>query len=424
MLGLGKRMTFQPKDITVIGAGYIGIVSALKLIKDGHKVTIIDRVGPGNGASHGNAGVLVQNNAEPISGPSTISQLPKWLFDPHGPLTIRWKHLPRLAPWLGRMILEGLPHNYQRNATALQQLTQHAIPEWNELIRNTNRQSLVRPVGWLKLFSSDASWKYGKEVVESCKKHGTKYEILNSDEIRQLEPHLAPVFKYGLLQPDSAFIIDPQQMLDQLFDEFLILGGKFEKANIQSMLPSSEKVTLFFDDSSSKIVDDILIAAGGWSNKLLKTFGESVHLQVERGYHAMVKHHSEKGPLISRPTMFCDHTFVIAPMDKGMRVTCQVELAEIDSEPDYTRLRRLLPIAKKYIPDLTMDVESEWMGARPSQPDSVPTIGWLPNHPKVMLAFGHQHLGVTMAGITGRVVSDLYAGRDPSIDLTPYRAIR
>lgn len=417
-------MMFQPKDITVIGAGFIGITSALKLIKDGHKVTILDRVGPGNGASHGNAGVLVQNNAEPISSPSTFSQIPKWFLDPHGPLTVRWKHLPKLAPWLGRMVLNGLPHNYERNASALQQLTQYAVPEWNNLIKGNNRQSLVKNVGWFKLFSSDASWKYGKEVVKSCEKYGTKYEILNSDEIRQFEPHLAPVFKYGLWQPDSAFIVDPQEMLDQLFEEFLALGGEFEQVNIQAMQPSNNNVKLHMDNGDIKVVDDVLLAAGGWSNKLLKTFGSSVHLQVERGYHAMVKHHSEKGPLIGRPTMFCDHTFVVAPMDKGMRVTCQVELAEIDAEPDYTRLKRLLPIAKKYIPDLTMDIESEWMGARPSQPDSVPTIGWLPNHPKVMLAFGHQHLGVTLAAITGRVVSDLYAGRDVNIDLTPYRAIR
>lgn len=416
-------MSFAAKDITVIGAGFIGIVAALNLQKEGHQVTIIDRQGPGNGASHGNAGVIVQGNAEPLADPSTLFQVPKWLLDPNGPLTLRWKHLPQMFPWLGRMILESPQQRFNQNAYALNQLTQHAVPEWNNLIKSTVAQELVKPVGWFKVYESESSWSKSKAIIESCERHNVSYEILNSDEIRQLEPNLAPIFKYGLLQPDSSFIISPQKMLDLLFEQFLDLGGSFEKANISSIEPKLENTLIKFEDGKSRIVPELLIAAGGWSNKLLKTFGESVHLQVERGYHAMIKH-VEKGPLLSRPTLNVDHSFVMAPMQEAMRLTCQVELAEVDSEPDYTRLRRMLPLAKRMLPDLSMDIEDEWMGARPSQPDSVPTISRLPNHDKIMLAFGHQHLGVTMAAITGRIISDLYAERDPGIDLTPYRAIR
>lgn len=416
-------MSFIAKDITVIGAGFIGIAAALNLQKEGHQVTIIDREGPGNGSSHGNAGVIVQGNAEPLADPSTLFQVPKWLLDPNGPLTLRWKHLPHMFPWLGRMILESPKQRFTQNAFALNQLTQHAVPEWNKLIKSTSAQELVKPVGWFKIYESDVSWEKSKAIIDSCETHNVSYEILNSDEIRQLEPNLAPIFKHGLLQPDSSFIVSPQNMLNLLFEQFLDCGGVFEKANISSIEPNKENTTLKFDDASSRIVSELLIAAGGWSNKLLKTFGEAVHLEVERGYHAMIKH-SANGPLLSRPTLNVDHSFVMAPMLEAMRLTCQVELAEIDSEPDYTRLRRMLPLAKRMLPDLTMDIEDEWMGARPSQPDSVPTISRLPNHDKIMLAFGHQHLGVTMAAITGRIVADLYANRDPEIDLTPYRAIR
>ncbi|MDX1739002.1 MAG: FAD-dependent oxidoreductase, partial [Alphaproteobacteria bacterium] len=347
-----------------------------------------------------------------------------WLLDQTGPLTIRWPHLPALIPFLGRMILESHPSRYKQNAKALNQLTNLAVPEWNKLIKNTKSEDLIRPVGWLKVFESDASFNtYGNSVIESCKQFGVRCEALNEDELRQLEPHLSSAFKHGILQPDSSFVTNPQKLLNQLTERFIDAGGILTRKNIQRIEPHKDQCLLFAEDGDILTVSNLLISAGGWSNKLLKSFGQSVNLQVERGYHAMIRH-SDKGPLLGRPTMFVDNMFVMAPMEEAMRLTCQVELAEVDSAPDYRRLRRLVAESKRLIPDLSMDVESEWMGPRPSQPDSVPTIAALPDYPYIKLAFGHQHLGVTMAAVTGRVVSDIFAGRNPDIDLAPYRVFR
>ncbi|MDX1738115.1 MAG: FAD-dependent oxidoreductase, partial [Alphaproteobacteria bacterium] len=215
----------KSQNITIIGAGFIGLASALNLQKDGHKVTLIDRVGPGNGASSGNAGVIVQGNAEPIADPKTLFKVPGWLLDQTGPLTIRWPHLPALIPFLGRMILESHPSRYRQNAKALNQLTNLAVPEWNKLIKNTKSEDLIRPVGWLKVFESEASFNtYGKSVIESCKQFGVRCEALNIDELRQLEPHLSSAFKHGILQPDSSFVTNPQKLLNQLTERFIDAG--------------------------------------------------------------------------------------------------------------------------------------------------------------------------------------------------------
>ncbi|MCG8695573.1 MAG: FAD-binding oxidoreductase, partial [Minwuiales bacterium] len=121
---------------------------------------------------------------------------------------------------------------------------------------------------------------------------------------------------------------------------------------------------------------------------------------------------------------FADRKFSLSPHESGVRMTSLVELASVDAPPDYRRMRRLLPNAARVLPGLDTTEQSIWMGARPSTPDNVPVIGRSPRHESVFFAFGHSHLGMTMGPVTGRLIADLVAGRDPGLDMTPYAPVR
>jgi glycine/D-amino acid oxidase-like deaminating enzyme len=165
----------------------------------------------------------------------------------------------------------------------------------------------------------------------------------------------------------------------------------------------------------------IVLTAGAWSRGLARQLGARVPLDTERGYHLMLP---PVEPGLGRPTIHGERSFSLCPMEHGTRLTSQVEFAGLDAPPDYRRVRGLLGAAKRMLPGLEAEERSAWLGFRPSLPDSLPAIGPVPGRPGIYLGFGHGHLGLTQGPVTGRILADLIAGRDPGIDMTPYRPDR
>ena len=405
----------------IIGAGVIGAATALALQNDGHKVTLIDRDEPCAGASFGNAGVIVNGSCAPTAMPGILFEGIRMMSQSKSSVSMHPAYLPKLVPWLFRFLLQSRSSAVNKNAQSLHALSQHAVGSWQQLIKHSELSSLFRSTGWLKVYESEKTFAGTEESRQLLDKLGTPYELLNAAQIQDLEPGLAPIFKHGFYQKDSMSITNPEGLVKGIVKQFVDAGGIYKQFAVDQINIHHDGIQLV-GQSESLVADKVVIAAGAWSRSLASQLGDNTPLDTERGYHLMLPQ-STQG-LLSRPVLNEENSFVLCPMDAGLRMTAQVEFAGLKLAPNFTNIRNLLPLAKRMLPALDIRESSAWMGFRPSLPDSLPVLGFSSKSNNVLYAFGHQHLGMTLAAITGQIIADLMAGREPPIDVSPYRPNR
>jgi len=411
----------KPKKIAVIGAGIVGVSAALYLQRDGHAVTLIDREGPAAGASYGNAGGVVNAATAPLGMPGLLRRVPAMLMDPQGPLVLRWRYLPAIAPWLLRLLLASRRSRVEHIADALVALNAGVEAAWRSLAEQAGIGDLLRPVGWLKVYETDKGFAATAAERDLMARRGVPFEILNADELRQLEPGLAPIFKHGFFMPGCLFVANPGRAVQRLAEDFVRRGGQLEIRRVAGFTLEGRPYRVETDGGDGLETDAIVLAAGAWSRRLARQLGAFVALDTERGYHLMLPSLADA---LRRPVVQSEQSFMLSPMEQGTRLTSQVEFAGLEAPPDFRRVRGLLRAAKRMLPALETEERSAWLGFRPSMPDSLPVVGPVDGLPDVYLGFGHGHLGLTQGPVTGRILADLVAGRDPGIDLAPYRAGR
>lgn len=411
----------RPQSIAVVGAGIVGLASALTLQQEGHRVRVIDRQDPGTGTSFGNAGVISVSGITPVSYPGIWRDLPKMLLDPDSPLMVRWSYLPRALPWLLRFLASSAKDRVERIAQEMAPLVGRGYEAHRALMRRHGIEGIVRPVGWLKVYPA-AKIAGTRTDVALMRKYGVKVEELDADELRQLEPGINRRYVHGVFSPDSGFVSTPLRLSQAYAQAIRQNGGTFVKDTVRALSIGADGAPVLATDAGTARYDRVVIAAGAFSGPLAAMAGARVPLDTERGYHLYLKPGS--GPGVNRPTYFGDHGFVLAPMEDGIRLTSGVEIAGTAAPPDYRRIRRMAALARDVLPGIGEAPEREWMGFRPSMPDSKPVIGPAPASDRVILAFGHGHLGLSLAAITGQCVADLVAGRPPAVPLAPFRATR
>lgn len=407
--------------VAVVGAGIVGVCCALHLQRQGHVVTVLDPRAPGTATSFGNAGGIVTGSVVPNSTPALRRDMPRMLFNRDSAVWVRWQYSPKLAPWLWRFLREASDARVRKIARALHPLVSRAYDAHRELIALAGADGIVRPVGWLKLYQSEAAFAgtaYDRDIMAA---NGVRFDVLNADEIGQLEPALARRFVKGLFQPDSAFVSSPYKLTEAYAAQFVRLGGTFAQERVRGVAPQPDGVVLDCE-LGYRTFDAVVIAAGAWSKTLARQIGDRVLLDTERGYHLNLA--QDGAEMLRRPVVFPEHGFVLAPMQDGIRLTSGVELAGLDAPPDFSRIRRLLPVAQAMLPGLSQTVTRQWMGYRPSTPDLLPVIGRSPQSRHVFYAFGHQHLGLTLSAITGRLMAALVSGVPAEMDVAPYRIER
>jgi D-amino-acid dehydrogenase len=407
--------------VAVVGAGIVGVSCALHLQRDEHNVTLLDPRAPGTATSFGNAGGIVTGAVVPNSTPALWRDIPRMLFDQDSAVRVRWRYLPQLAPWLIRFLLAGRHTRVEAIADALLPLVTRAYDAHRELVALSNAEDIVRPVGWLKVYETEAGFagtRYDRDIMQA---RGIRLDVLGPDEIGQLEPGLARRYAKGLFQPDSAFVASPYRLVQAYAAQFQRLGGSLVQERVRGVQPRDGGVRLDCE-LGFRDFDAVVIAAGAWSKELAGQVGDRVMLDTERGYHLNID--PGGAGQLRRPVVFPERGFVLAPMLDGIRLTSGVELAGLNAAPDFSRIRRLLPAAREALPGLSDRVTREWLGYRPSTPDSLPVIGRSPRNRAVFYAFGHQHLGLTLGAVTGRLIAGLLAGGQPELDLAPYRADR
>ena len=413
------------KTVAVIGAGMVGVAAARWLQRDGHEVTLIDPQPPGQGASFGNAGCFNPSSVVPIAMPGTLKKVPGYLMDPLGPLRIRWRYLPSLAPWLIRYIRAGTPERIEQQAVALKSLLFPCLDTLMDLARDAGAERYIARNGILMVYRTEAAWNAEAYAFDIRKRHGIEWHELNADELRQFDPNVSRDYIRARHLFNNGHCLDPGGLVAALAEAVQRDGGKLLRARATGFSLDGGKLRAVATDGGEVRADAAVLATGAHSKRLAATLGNAVPLETERGYHLMLSN-PEVMPRV--PTSDADAKFVATPMDGGIRFAGTVELAGLDAPPDWRRAERLLQLGRKLYPGLSeahpQDRIKLWMGHRPGMPDSLPVLGRSRRSPDVFYAFGHGHVGMTGGPYTGKVIADLVAGRPAPIDLTPFRPDR
>lgn len=404
-------------DVAIIGGGIIGICAAAFLTEAGRKVTIFDRTGICEETSSGNAAAFAFSDVLPLAHKGMVRQLPKWLADPLGPLSIPPAYLPRLLPWLIRFWRAGAPEKYEAGLAAQASMMKLAEAEWMDLLDRSGTRSMLREDGSLELYESEAEFRASLPGWAARARFGIGFRHVEGDDLATLQPGLSPRFIKGTFVPGWKTVADPKLLGKAVWAYAQAKGARFEMARIDRVVASQDGAALTLADGTIRRARHLVVAAGAWSHLLARQLGDRIPLETERGYNTTLP----KGAFdVKRQLIFSGHGFVITPLETGLRVGGAVELGGIERPPNYARSKALLQKAQKFLPGLDPAGGREWMGFRPSLPDSVPVIGRAPGVQSVVYAFGHGHLGLTQAAATGRLIRDLVLGQTPPIDLAPF----
>ena len=408
--------------IAVIGAGIVGLCCARALQLRGFKVAIFDPEPPGSGTSYGNAGLISVGSVVPEGKPGLWKQVPGMLRDPLGPLTIRWSYLPQIAPFLLRMLRASTPERYEEIAEALAAIVKPAFAEHQRLLEDTGlRDDLLRRNGTLYVYESEAARRGAAGEIELRRRHGINVESLGPEEVRQMAPALGPQVAGGTFVPDSGHTVNPLRLSQTLEQAIRQAGGEFVSARVRDVETADRRPAAVIAEDGRHPVSGVVVAAGAYSRELTRKLGRKVPLDTERGYHVMLPN---PGVEVRVPMLIGGLGFAVTPMEQGLRLAGTVEFAGLDAPPDYSRADVLLRHAERLFPGLKSDGAERWMGRRPSLPDSLPVISASPDLEGVYFAFGHGHLGLSLAAVTGAMIAEMAAGAAPSIDPTPYRVDR
>ncbi len=406
----------------VVGAGIIGASIALRLREQGHDVLLIDRRGVAAEASRGNAGACAYSDILPLASPGIIRQAPRWLLDPLGPLSIPPAYLPRIAPWLWRFWRASQPQRVSastRAQAALMTLAAQAMPR---LVRACGAQGLLRTDGNLHLYQSQAELQASLPGWRVRAGHGIAFEHLpDAPAIARWQPGLSSDIVAATFIPGWQRIDDPQQLCEQVAGTFVAAGGRLRRAHALSLAPAIDGVRIALEGGRQLRAEHVVLAAGAWSHRLARSLGHRIPLETERGYNTTLPPGAFD---LRRQLTFGAHGFVVTPIAGGVRVGGAVELGGLNAPPNYRRAQALLDKAKRFLPGLRTEGGRQWMGFRPSLPDSLPVIGPAPGEPRVLYAFGHGHLGLTQAAATAELVATLAAGQSIDFDLAPFSAER
>ena len=402
--------------VVVIGAGVIGLSAALMAQARGLSVTVVDREGPAAGASAGNAGAFAFTDILPLASPGILRKAPKWLLDPLGPLTIPPAYAVQIAPWLYRFWRACSPRAVAASTIAQTALMDLSKDELESFLAATGTLPMLRKDGNLQVYESYAEFRASLPGWQARTAHGIEFRHMLAEEMAQLQPGLAPRFTHGTFTPGWWSIGDPKDYVLALADRFRTQGGPILQAEVTGIQPQDGGASIQTTDEPLG-ADKVVLAAGAFSHRIAATLGERIPLETERGYNTTLP--PDALDLRCQVT-FGGHGFVVSRLSTGIRVGGAVELGGLSLPPNYRRSEAMLRKAKAFLPGLKTEGGKQWMGFRPSLPDSLPAIGRSKASPHIIHAFGHGHLGLTQCAGTARLVADLLTDAKPALDLTPF----
>ncbi|WGS01333.1 FAD-binding oxidoreductase [Bradyrhizobium sp. ISRA443] len=409
----------QQVDVAVLGAGMVGISAGLAARQRGLSVIVVDRREPGSETSYGNAGILSSGSIFPLNTPALWKNLPKYLTNQHPAL--RW-NIPWAianAGWVMRFLASTAPSQTKPRAVALRGLIGTSLKLHRGWIVQAGAGSRIRETGWLKAWRGDGLANARAEQA-ALAEFGIKSEVLDRQAISALEPNIIPAYSVGLLHTQTASVDSPGAVVKDYASMLAAGGGVIRLSEIRRIAPQGDGWRVQLGDGEIA-ARHVVVALGPWSAELLRPLGYRVPLAFERGYHQ----HFAPNPArkLLRPIHDADGSFVMTPMEQGIRVTCGVELAARDAPSNFSQLDTVVPLARSVI-EFGDAVGERWRGARPTLPDSLPMIGPAPRHRGLWLAFGNQHIGFTTGPGTGAAIAAMIAGSAPPFDTQAFAPSR
>ncbi|WP_414475285.1 NAD(P)/FAD-dependent oxidoreductase [Microvirga sp. M2] len=404
-------------DVIVLGAGIVGVSAALHLQMRGRDVVLIDRRGAGEETSHGNAGLIERSSVIPYGVPRDLRTILLYALNRSADVRSDWRFLPRILPWLWRFWRESAPGPLKMAASDMLPLIERSVAEHERLMTEAGLLEQLRRTGWIEAFRSAKSFDQAAKNTAALEPYGLHFDILDSKALRQREPHTSETLIGGIHWRDPATIPDPGGLVKGYADLFLRRGGRFVHGEARTLQQDDTEWTVRSGDGLVR-AHDVVIALGPWSDTVLRLLGYRVPLAVKRGYH--VHFRAKAGSLLHHPVVDVDGGFLLAPMTRGIRLTTGVEFAHRDSAPTPLQLDRTEPLAREIFPLERRIDPQPWMGARPCLPDMRPVIGAAPRHQGLWCAFGHNHHGLTLGPVTGRLLAEMMTGRETFTDPKPY----
>ncbi len=408
-------------EVLVLGAGMVGVSCAAHLQKRGISTTLLDRRGAGEETSHGNAGQIESSRMLPIAFPHSLREIARHALGLAPESNFHWSAIPGLVPFLLRYWAASGERQLIATARALRPMLAVSPEEHEALAALAGTPQLIRRKGWLKIFRTGAGLEATSGDRALADEYGVPYTILTREEVLALEPHLRPEFQHGVFWPGTGSSPNPGALTKSYAALFEKLGGVFVRGDARSL---HEYEGGFRVETEAGPVDAkrVVIALGPWSMDVARKFGVRAPFAYKRGYHM---HFAPAGnATLERAVLDIEGGYMIAPMDRGIRLSTGVEFADRDAPPTPVQLERTLPDARKLFPLGEALDAKPWVGSRPAIADSLPVIGPSPKNPNVICALGHAHLGFTLGPPTGRLVADLIEGKKPFVDAGPFRAER
>jgi D-amino-acid dehydrogenase len=413
-------MNGKDTDILVAGAGIVGMSCALWAVKRGHRVVLADANPPGSGTSFGNACTIATYACVPVNSPSIITGLPSLLFSRESPLGFDWLYALRNLPWMLSFLRNCTAARVASITDHLGDLLAHTDAGLDPLIEYAGAQDLMVANDCLYVWSTRTGFEGARTSNEARARNGVQFDVLDAADIRQLEPELRMPLHKGLLYKGARHVRDPQALVQRMHARFIAEGGIWVEAGVDAVEADDDGVTAELSTGDFLRAGKVVVAAGAHSASVGGSGAQDLPLDTERGHHIVYR---EKAHLLSRPVGWADAGLYATPMDHGLRFAGTVELAGLDKPKSPGRLAYLKRKSHEMFEDLG-EPDDDWLGFRPTFPDALPAIGASPVSPHILHAFGHQHIGLTLGGITGRIITDLAEGRQPNFDISPFDPAR
>ena len=416
---MSDNVTGKQIDVIVLGAGIVGVSAAIAARQQGLSVILVDRREPGSETSYGNSGILSSGSILPLNKPSLFRALPGYLTNRHAAL--RWDPAWVLQniDWVARFLANAATSRVKPRATALHGLIGASLKLHREWIVKAGAAQRLRETGWLKASRSDAV-DAAKQEQAFLAEFGIASQLLDRQAISALEPNILPVYKVGLLHTQTASVDSPGAVVKAYARMFEGSGGAIRQSDIKAIVPDGEGWRVLLADGGIS-ARHVVVALGPWSGDLLRPLGYRVPMAFERGYHREFKPNPAR--TLQRPIHDAEGSFLMTPLEQGIRVTSGVELTARDAPSSFAQLDQVVPVARGVV-EFGEPVGEPWRGARPTLPDSLPMIGPAPRHSGLWLAFGNQHIGFTTGPATGAAIAAMIGGAAPPFDVAAFSPSR
>jgi len=414
---------FPPgSEITVIGAGIVGVCCAAELTEAGFRVVLVDQAAPGiYGASKANAGHIAGASILPLASPDTFKNIPGLLLDRQSPLYIPLRYRLKIIPWLWRFALSCREQTFMHGVRALADLNSMLWACTDDLYARAGILGSLRKTGALFLYESEASYQRALRGWTLSKKFGIETTPVRVEQISQMEAHLTAHFVGAIEAKSWGMVSDTLKVVRDIAKYASDIGARLIQARVREIKPTDDGVEIVFDSGERRQTDSLVIAAGAWSKHLTDQLGEYIPLDVERGYNITIEN-SKAG--IEKALIFVDKGVVATQLSGALRIGGLDELGGLELPANPVLQQRILEIARAVFSSLDTSDAIQWMGHRPSMPDSLPVIGRAHNFSHILYAFGHGHYGLTHAPATGNLIASLASGTSPEIDITPFSSAR